>query len=72
MNSNPFDDEDGTFFVLINHEGQYSLWPTFRDVPAGWAVEHDAGTRAACLDYIREKWTDMRLQSLMRQPPIGR
>ena len=38
MSVNPFDDDNGTFFVLINDEEQHSLWPTFADVPAagGW------------------------------------
>ncbi len=33
--TNPFDDPDGTFYVLVNDEGQHSLWPTFADVPQG-------------------------------------
>lgn len=33
--TNPFEDENGTFLVLVNDEGQYSLWPAFLDVPAG-------------------------------------
>ena len=37
--TNPFDDPDGRFLVLVNHEGQYSLWPSFSEVPAGWSVE---------------------------------
>jgi MbtH protein len=27
--TNPFEDEDGEFRVLVNDEGEYSLWPTF-------------------------------------------
>ena len=65
--ANPFDDEDGTFFALINDEGQYSLWPTFADVPAGWKVVHGAGTRQDCLDFIEENWTDMRPNSLIEE-----
>ena len=38
MSSNPFDDENGTFHVLVNEEEQHSLWPTFKEVPAGWRV----------------------------------
>jgi MbtH protein len=66
MSSNPFDDENGDFLVLVNADGQYSLWPTFKEVPAGWTVERDAGTRAASLDYISEKWSDMRPQASRR------
>jgi MbtH protein len=63
--ANPFDDEDGTFLVLVNHENQHSLWPVFADVPAGWKIVFGEDTRKACLDYIEENWTDMRPQSLI-------
>jgi MbtH protein len=63
--TNPFDDEDGSFLVLINREDQYSLWPAFIQVPAGWTVAHEQDSRAACLDYIERNWTDMRPRSLV-------
>jgi uncharacterized protein YbdZ (MbtH family) len=65
--SNPFEAEDGTFYVLVNDEGQHSLWPTFVEVPAGWKIVHGSDTRAACLDYVEKNWTDMRPLSLVRQ-----
>lgn len=64
--SNPFDDENGTFLVLVNEENQHSLWPSFADVPEGWAVTHGPDGRAACLDYVEANWTDMRPASLIR------
>lgn len=63
--TNPFDDEDGRFLVLRNDEGQHSLWPSFIDVPAGWHVVHEEDSRAACLQYIEDNWTDMRPNSLI-------
>jgi MbtH protein len=63
--TNPFEDNDGTYLVLVNDEGQHSLWPSFADVPAGWTVAHGADTRQACLDYIERSWTDMRPKSLI-------
>lgn len=63
--TNPFDDSDCTYFALINNEGQYSLWPTFVEVPAGWTIVHPQDTRQACLDYMQERWTDMRSRSLI-------
>ena len=63
--TNPFDDEDGPFLVLRNDEGQYSLWPSFIDVPAEWHVVHEEDSRAACLQYIEDNWTDMRPNSLI-------
>ena len=35
MTINPFDDQDGAFFVLANNEEQHSLWPTLAEIPAG-------------------------------------
>ena len=63
--TNPFDNEDGSFFVLVNDEGQHSLWPSFAEVPAGWTVVHPEDSRQACLDYVEEHWTDIRPQSLV-------
>lgn len=37
MSTNPFDDESGSFYVLVNDEQQYSLWPVFADA-RGWQV----------------------------------
>jgi uncharacterized protein YbdZ (MbtH family) len=67
MSTNPFDDENGIFYVLINDEGQYSLWPTFAKVPPGWTVVHGAETRRSCLDYVEEHWQDMRPKTLIEQ-----
>jgi MbtH protein len=63
--TNPFEDENGTYIVLINDEGQYSLWPDFIEIPAGWTSVHEPDTRQACLDYINQNWTDMRPRSLI-------
>nr|WP_279352081.1 MbtH family protein [Streptomyces endophytica] len=62
---NPFDDTDGTFKVLVNAEGQYSLWPSFAEVPEGWEVRLDDRGRAECTAYIEEHWTDLRPASLV-------
>jgi MbtH protein len=57
---NPFDNEDGSFLVLVNDRAQRSLWPAQLDVPGGWRAEHGPGPRAACLDHIDATWTDPR------------
>ncbi|MFD0904191.1 MbtH family protein [Actinomadura sediminis] len=62
--SNPFDDPDGTFLVLVNDEGQHSLWPAFADVPGGWTVASGPAPRAECVEYVNENWTDIRPRSL--------
>jgi MbtH protein len=63
---NPFDDPEGSFVVLRNQEGQYSLWPTFAQVPAGWRIVLSERGREECLSYIDENWTDMRPASLVK------
>lgn len=71
MSLNPFDDDNGTFYVLVNNEEQHSLWPSFADVPAGWRVAHGEATRAECLEYIEQHWPDIRPKSL-RERLAGR
>lgn len=63
---NPFDDDNGTFYVLVNDESQHSLWPVFAEVPAGWTIVFGEDSRQACLDYVEKNWTDMRPASLIR------
>ncbi len=62
--TNPFEDADSSYLVLVNDEGQHSLWPVFAAVPAGWAAVFGAAGREACLAYVEENWTDMRPRSL--------
>jgi MbtH protein len=62
--SNPFDDEDGVFLVLVNQEGQHCLWPVFAAVPDGWTEAHGPVAREAALAYVEEHWADLRPLSL--------
>ncbi|MBE1495053.1 MbtH protein [Amycolatopsis lexingtonensis] len=62
--TNPFEDPDGTYLVLVNAENQHSLWPESVDVPAGWTVAFGPSGRQACLDHVEANWTDMRPKSL--------
>lgn len=64
MSTNPFDDDNGSFYVLVNDEEQHSLWPVYADVPAGWQVAFGDASRVACLDFIEANWTDIRPKSL--------
>lgn len=67
VSSNPFDNEEGTFFALVNDQGQYSLWPTFAAVPSGWSValgNSDEGepvgvSRSDALACIEQRWTTL-------------
>ncbi|MFC5147661.1 MbtH family protein [Streptomyces aureoversilis] len=66
MSSNPFEDPDATYLVLVNDEGQHSLWPSFADVPAGWRTVLEETGREAALEYVDTHWTDMRPKSLVQ------
>ncbi|WP_405879916.1 MbtH family protein [Streptomyces sp. NBC_01136] len=57
--TNPFEDESGVYRVLVNAEGEYSLWPDFAALPAGWDTAHGPDVRAACVAYIEEHWTGL-------------
>ncbi|NJQ08384.1 MbtH family protein [Streptomyces lonarensis] len=65
--TNPFDDNDGTFHVVVNDEEQHAIWPTFAEVPAGWRIVREAGGRAESLAWIEEHWTDIRPAGLRAQ-----
>ena len=55
------EDEDQTIYdVVVNHEEQYSIWPSDRDLPAGWRREGTSGPKAACLDHIEPRLDNMR------------
>ena len=59
-------DEDTIFDVVINHEEQYSIWPSYKTIPDGWRAVGKQGPKAECLAYIDEVWTDMRPLSLRK------
>ena len=63
--TNPFENPDGVYLVLVNDENQHSLWPQFVAVPAGWRPVFGPDNRTACLDYIETNWTDLRPRSLV-------
>ena len=56
------DEEEDSFdyVVVVNHEEQYSIWPTGREIPNGWRNAGKEGKKKECLAYIEEVWTDMR------------
>ena len=56
-----------TYQVVMNHEAQYSIWPADRENAPGWTNAGKSGSRAECLDYIKNVWTDMRPLSLRQK-----
>ena len=62
------DREDTTIYkVVVNHEEQYSIWPSHRENPLGWNDVGKSGPKDECLAYIKEVWTDMRPLSLRKK-----
>ncbi|HXG50499.1 MAG TPA: MbtH family NRPS accessory protein [candidate division Zixibacteria bacterium] len=60
--------DDGRIYkVVVNEEEQYSIWFADREPPAGWREVGKSGSKAECLAYIKEVWTDMRPLSLRRK-----
>jgi MbtH protein len=57
-------DDDTIYKVVVNHEEQYSIWPADRENALGWNDAGKSGTKAECLAYIEEVWTDMRPLSI--------
>jgi MbtH protein len=60
------EEDSTTYTVVINGEGQYSIWPSHKDLPRGWRAAGKQGPKSECLKYIDEVWTDMRPLSLRR------
>ena len=60
MQPNPFDDPQQDCLVLINAYQQYSLWPAFRALPAGWRSVFGPRPQAECLNWLNANWRDIR------------
>ncbi|MGO1182819.1 MAG: MbtH family protein [Micrococcaceae bacterium] len=57
--TNPFDDADAKFRVLVNEANQHSLWPDFADVPQGWVVVFGPASKDECTGYVNAHWHDI-------------
>ena len=63
MDTNPYDDDEGSYLVLVNDAEQHSLRPAFADVPPSWRVVRGEAESAACLDYVEQNWTGTQAKS---------
>lgn len=54
------------YVVLVNIEEQYSLWLADLEIPKGWREVFARNNKKACLEYVKEVWTDMRPLSLRK------
>jgi MbtH protein len=66
--SNPFEDTTGVYLVLRNAVGEYSLWPEFAAIPAGWQCVFGPGPRPDCTEHIERNWTDLSPTGLVPEP----
>lgn len=65
--ANEMTQAEALFEVVVNDEGQYSIWAANKTIPAGWNKAGKLAKKEECLAYIAEVWTDMRPLSLQRQ-----
>jgi MbtH protein len=49
---NNMSETDPQFDVVINQQGQYSVWPVDKPMAVGWIEAGQRGERQVCLDYI--------------------
>jgi MbtH protein len=61
------DTTEKAYQVVRNDEEQYSIWPTDRELPAGWHADGTTGSKEDCLAHVDRVWTDLRPRSA-RQP----
>lgn len=57
-------DTDIEYIAVVNDEEQYSIWPSFRDLPIGWREAGCKGSNDQCLDYIETVWLDITPKSV--------
>jgi MbtH protein len=63
---------DLSYEVVVNHEGQYSIWDAERVPPPGWHVVGKRGSKDECLAYINKVWTDVTPLSIRQRAERGR
>lgn len=61
-----------TYDVVVNEEEQYSIWPSGRELPAGWRTVGVSGPKDECLAHIRDVWTDITPLSVRRRLAAAR
>lgn len=57
--SNPFDNQQGQFFILQNAQQQFSLWPQQCALPQGWRVVCQPASQEACNARLNANWQSL-------------
>jgi len=60
-------EQEKMYRAVVNHEEQYSIWPSGKELPIGWKEAGKVGTKAECLEFVGQVWTDMRPLSLRKK-----
>ena len=60
-------EDQNLYVVVVNVEGQYSIWAADKPIPDGWSKSEKEGPKADCLEFIKGVWTDMRPSSLRQK-----
>jgi MbtH protein len=64
-------EEDNRIYkVVVNDEGQYSIWFADKSLPNGWVDVGKEGSKQDCLEHIKLMWTDMRPLSLRKRMSV--
>ena len=58
---------NAAYKIIINAEGQYSIWQKDIESSPGWRDAGIFGTEKECADYIKKTWTDLRPLSLRKK-----
>jgi len=62
------DDPMHPYTVVVNNEGQYTIWPAWREMPRGWVSAGFEGTQRACLERVKQLWTESGNKSAQQAP----
>jgi MbtH protein len=61
-------ENDFDYKILVNDEGQYSIWPEMKSAPIGWKETGPVGSKEEVLGWVKTNWLDMRPASLRSTP----
>ncbi|MDZ7857509.1 MbtH family NRPS accessory protein [Sphaerotilus sp.] len=66
MNKPVPSDAEAPWIVLVNNQGEHSLWPASSPMPAGWREVGPEGTQQACAAWVDRHW--VALQPAVAKP----
>jgi len=64
-------EDRGLYQVVMNGQGQYSIWPADRDPPPGWSRVGPVAERRECLAFVERIWTDTTPRGIRRAGDAG-